>query len=123
MAKTLDEQAITFRLRYQFSQWIVSRYIKTIQCTLNIVLKRYSVDKLRFPLVSQQKKLIVWRKYMTPILVGIIVIAIIIVAIVALSAAGDLLPYALGIAAIVLVLFLIGKCTLSLLKLKVCIFR
>lgn len=52
---------------------------------------------------------------MTPILVGIIVIAIIIVAIVALSAAGDLLPYALGIAAIVLVLFLIGKCTLSLL--------
>lgn len=52
---------------------------------------------------------------MTPILVGIIVIAIIIVAIVALSVAGDLLPYALGIAAIVFVLFLIGKCTLSLL--------
>ena len=115
MAKTLDEQAITFRLRYQFSQWILSRYIKTVQCTLNRVLKKYSVAKLRFPLVSQQKKLIVWRKYMTPILVGIIVIAIIIVAIVALSAAGDLLPYALGIAAIVLVLFLIGKCTLSLL--------
>ena len=54
MAKTLDELAITLRLRYQFSQWILSRYIKTVQCTLNRVLKRYSVAKLRFTLVSQQ---------------------------------------------------------------------